>query len=235
MRAAITNTENLIRSVEPSVSGRTSGSLVTEAQKTRLVGLERAPLDDSFREQSRAFEGETTNINELKRQALQNTQLALTEDDNRENSLRGLYGSLYQREQDDAAKAERDRAFAEQQRQFNEQLAQARRASSSGGLAGLFAGGGGSAPAPAAAGNNAPANTDVDQLRSTAYNELRAMFDSKNHTRIVNEMEAIKKSAGYGNLKDRLKLELLARGALGGQVSPTISADVLANGGSLRY
>lgn len=135
LRAAITNTENLIRSVEPSVAGRTSGSLVTDAQKTRLVGLERAPLDDSFREQSRAYDSESANLNELKRQASTESQLAFAEDDAKESGLKGLYDTLYQREQDEIARAERDRAFAEAQRQ-----ARAAAAGSSN-LAKLLAGG----------------------------------------------------------------------------------------------
>ena len=116
LRGAITNTENLIKAVEPSVSGRTGGSLVTEAQKTRLVGLERQPLDDTFREQNRALEGETMNLNELQRQAQQATQLAVADDDSRENALSGLYGTLYQREQDEISKQERERAYQEELR-----------------------------------------------------------------------------------------------------------------------
>ncbi len=142
LRAAITNTENLIRSVDPSVSGRTSGSLVTEAQKTRMVGLERQPLDDSFREQSRAYEGESTNINELNRRALQESQLQVADDDTRENSLSGIYNTLYTKEQNDIAKQERDRAFAEQQRQANA----TRAAASGGGWPRVIGDGGGGAP-----------------------------------------------------------------------------------------
>lgn len=202
LRAAITNTENLIRSVEPSVSGRTSGSLVTEAQKTRLVGQERAPLDDSFREQSRAFEGETANINELKRQSLTDAQLALAEDETKERTLSGLYEALYKREQDEVARQERERLFAEQQRQFNEQQRAARAASAGGNsLAKLLAGGGGGGT-----------TTDAAQspLKATAAQQVNAMLSRRGSESFYKEIAAIAKSAGYGNTLDQAKLELLA-------------------------
>lgn len=115
LRGAITNTENLIRGVDPSVSGRTQGSLVSEAQKQRLIAMEREPLSDQFREQSRALEGETASIADLQRRASQEAQLAIAADDAAENASRGLYQTLYQREQDDIARQERERAFQAQQ------------------------------------------------------------------------------------------------------------------------
>lgn len=195
LRAAITNTENLIRSVEPSVAGRTSGSLVNEAQKTRLIGLERAPLDESFREQSRAFEGESANINELKRQALTDAQLAIAEDDTRQNTLKGLYEALYQREQE-------ERAFAEQQRQFNEQLALSKRAASGGsGLASLLSGGGG-----LTSGGGAPA---ADPTKQKAMADVGNLFKREGQKSFFDEITAIYKSANYGNTYDKAKLELI--------------------------
>ncbi len=139
LRTAITNTENLIKAVEPSVSGRTGGSLVTEAQKTRLVGMERAPLDTAFGEQNRALEGENAMANELQRRALQESQLQIAEDDRQEQGMSGLYSTLYQREQDAQAKAERDRAFAEEQSRARAAAAQ------NSALQSLLAGGGNNA------------------------------------------------------------------------------------------
>jgi hypothetical protein len=50
------NTENLLRNVEGSVSGRTQNSLVTEAQKQRLVAMEQAPLNEAMRIQGQNFD-----------------------------------------------------------------------------------------------------------------------------------------------------------------------------------
>lgn len=199
LRAAIGNTENLLRNVDPSVSGRTQGSLVTEAQKQRLVAMEREPISDQFREQSRALEGETANLNELNRRALTGAQLAISEQDAQENALRGVYQNLYQREQDEAARIQRDREFAEQQRQFNEQL----RASNAGAasLAGLFGGG---------SSRETPASPQVDPLKQKAQTAVTQLLGTNDRGLIQRTYDAIKKSAGYGNAYDQMKLQLLA-------------------------
>ena len=116
LRSAIGNTENLLRSVEPSVAGRTAGSLVTDAQRTKLVTNEREPISEQFREQSRALEGEQGNLSDLSQRSLAEAQLGLGADDAQEAGLRSLYGSLYQREQDEIQRQERERAFQEELR-----------------------------------------------------------------------------------------------------------------------
>lgn len=110
LRSAIGNTENLLRNVDPSVTGRTSGTFTTEAQRQRLVAKEREPISEQFREESRALEGETANTSDLSGRALKAAQLGISDLDSQENSLRALYGSLYQREQEETARIERDKA-----------------------------------------------------------------------------------------------------------------------------
>jgi len=98
LRSAIGNTENLLRGVEGSVTGRTQGSLVTEAQRQRLVNLERQPISDDFREQSRALEGEQSNLSELTGRAMQQAQLGMGEQSSREQYLKSIYDTLFGRE-----------------------------------------------------------------------------------------------------------------------------------------
>jgi hypothetical protein len=57
LRTQLMNTENLLRSVDANVTQRTSGSLVTEAQRQKLVGSEQAPLTESLRVQGNNYEG----------------------------------------------------------------------------------------------------------------------------------------------------------------------------------
>lgn len=123
LRGAISNTENLLRNVDPSVTGRTAGTFTTEAQRQKIVAQERAPISDQFREQSRALEGETANVADLSTRALNAARLGLSEQDAQENSLRTLYASLYQREQDAIARAERERALEEEKKRAAAQLA----------------------------------------------------------------------------------------------------------------
>jgi hypothetical protein len=50
------NTENLLRNVEGNVSGRTQDSVVTEAQRQRLVAQEQEPLNEAMRVQGQNFD-----------------------------------------------------------------------------------------------------------------------------------------------------------------------------------
>src|SRR4051812_46523127 len=54
-RGAIRATEDTIRATPGSVAGRTSGSLVSDAARTRLVQNEMAPLQELYHTQSGAF------------------------------------------------------------------------------------------------------------------------------------------------------------------------------------
>jgi len=55
LQTQLLNSENAIKAVDPSVTGRTSGSLVTEAQRQRLVNMEREPLVGAYNDQSKSF------------------------------------------------------------------------------------------------------------------------------------------------------------------------------------
>lgn len=116
LRGAIQNTENLLKQVDPSVTGRTSGSLVSEAQRTKMVANERAPIADQFSEQSRALEGETANLSDLSSSARTAAQLAISADDQQQNYLQSLYQTTYQRERDEQERQERERQRQEEQR-----------------------------------------------------------------------------------------------------------------------
>lgn len=119
LRGAITNTENLLRNVDSSVTGRTSGTFTTEAQRQRLVAKERAPLSDEFREQSRALEGEQANISDLRQQVGQQTGFAIGEQDKQEGTLKSLYDTLFGREQAETSQREREQARVQEQQRFD--------------------------------------------------------------------------------------------------------------------
>lgn len=200
LRTAITNTENLIRAVEPSVSGRTGGSLVTEAQKSRLIGLERAPLDEAFREQSRAYEGESALEQELRARALQESQLQLAEDDRREQALSGIYGTLYQREQDAIAKAERDRAAAEQQRQASA-------------WSNIFNSNSASTTPQSVSAPVSPTTTTsngITDVEREAYRRIKEL-EGKSDRELLSDLRATSLSAQNGNAIDQFKLRLFAQ------------------------
>lgn len=115
--------------------------------------------------------------------------------------------------------------------------AAARAAAGSGGGGGFnFGGGGFTGETNAPQQQRAAAPQQNNALRQQAYNELKVMMDNRarDPQSFVRELKAINQSAGYGNQKDKLKLELMARGAFGPGTT-SISSNMLANGGSLRF
>lgn len=89
-----------------------------------------------------------------------------------------------------------DRTFEEQQRQFNEQQRTA--AAQGGAFAGLF-----NQPSQ-------PQQTQADPLKQKAVADITHVFNSgRGQDSILQEISAIKKSAGYGNTYDQLKLQLI--------------------------
>lgn len=92
--------------------------------------------------------------------------------------------------------------LAEQRRQFDEQQRAAAASSGSGGGGGLGAG--------AYLGDTGGGGGGSNPQEQAAYNSVRAMLDSKNLARIGSELAAIKRSAGFGNTMDKLKLQIIS-------------------------
>jgi hypothetical protein len=100
-----------------------------------------------------------------------------------------------------------ERQFQEQIRQFNaQQKAAERAAAAAAGGGGYSFGGGGGGGAPSGGGKSDPF---ASVNKQSAANSVLGMLKSGNQTRIANEIAAISKSASYGNIFDKFKLELL--------------------------
>lgn len=112
LRSVIRNTEQALRGVEASVSGRTQGSLVTEAQRSRLANLERAPIAQQFTEQQGALSDEQATYRDLLSEAGTRAGLEYTTQADRLKGLESNYSLAVAQEQ-----------AAEQRRQFEAQLA----------------------------------------------------------------------------------------------------------------
>lgn len=130
LRTTIANTESSLNAVDPSVTGRTSQSLVTEAQRQRMVANERQPIAEQLSGQNKALGDETVNLNENTQQATQLASNRINDYQTGRQALQSQYDAAFQREQAAAAEAAKARDFAESQRQFNEQQATARNAAS---------------------------------------------------------------------------------------------------------
>lgn len=103
LQTQLLNSENAIKAVDPSVTGRTSNSLVTEAQRQRLVNMERQPLTDSYNDQSKQYGVQSGLLKDLLGQADTQTGLAeSTYKTKRQNLADQL--SFAQQQQEAAAK-----------------------------------------------------------------------------------------------------------------------------------
>lgn len=109
-RKAITDTQNLVDAVDPSVTGRTSGSLVTEAQRQGLVTREKTPLLESLGKLQTGFADSRANLADLMSQANLQSQFGIQAD---QNVLAALTQRLDQARYDE----EQRRVEAEQAKQ----------------------------------------------------------------------------------------------------------------------
>lgn len=124
LQTQLINSENALKQVDPSVTGRTSNSLVTEAQRQRLVNMERQPLAETYNTENQQYGTEQSNLNNLLGQANQQTSLAESDYKNKRDSLATQLDFAQKQQAAAQAKAEADRQFAESQRQFNISSAQ---------------------------------------------------------------------------------------------------------------
>lgn len=190
LRGSITNTENLLGGVDNSVTGRTSGTLTTEAQRQRIVANERAPISDTLATQQQGLSSETANLQDVTGQASQEAQLAYGGQQDQLGYLKSIYDTLFAREQ---AQAEAARLAQERQDKLKSDAASLA-------LAKLGLGGGGAAPTDP---NAAP----TDPLAQIAYNDVRTRVSQQSDASLKGDYNATALSASYGNAKDKLKLQ----------------------------
>lgn len=127
LRGAIDNTTKLLSQVAPSVMGRTANSLVTNAQATRQIGNEQAPISQTLNAQTGKYNQATSDLTSLQQQAKDAANGIYTGQQNKLSYLDNLYKTLYGQEQD-ASRATQDQANKD--REYQLQAAAASRANS---------------------------------------------------------------------------------------------------------
>lgn len=103
LRTTLSNTENALNNVDPSVTGRTQGSLVTEAQRQHQVADERAPIADQYGQQSRALATESANQSDALSAAKLLAENQINDYNTGRSALQSRYDTTYKREQDQKA------------------------------------------------------------------------------------------------------------------------------------
>src|SRR3990167_4135416 len=138
LRKTLTNTEQSLRGVEKSVTGRTQGSLVTEAQRSAIANKEREPIMEDYSSISGNLNTEIGNLESALgvAQALSSANVALQEGDYQ--GLLDRYNITSSAESEMQRRKEAAQAAAESRRQFDLKLQESRasRAGSGGGLGG---------------------------------------------------------------------------------------------------
>lgn len=115
LRSTIANTNNALKAVDPSVTGRTQGSLVTEAQRQRQVVNERAPIAEQLGSQTGALGEQTTALNDAMSQATMLATNRVNDWQSGRQALQSRYDTTYKQEQDSlAAQIAREQAQREQ-------------------------------------------------------------------------------------------------------------------------
>ena len=99
LRTTLGNTEAALNAVDPSVTGRTSQSLVTEAQRQRMVAKEREPIASQYGDISRTLGTESANLNDAERSAREIGSGMINDYNTGRQALQSRYESTYGAEQ----------------------------------------------------------------------------------------------------------------------------------------
>lgn len=196
LRSSIVNTEGLLNGVDNSVTGRTSGTLTTEAARSKLVNLERQPISETLATQQSGLSNEQQNLGTAVNDASTGAQLAYGGQQDQLTYLKSIYDTLFAREQ---AQAEAARLEQERQDKLRSDAAQLA-------LSKLGLGNDNATPADP---NAAP----TDPLAQIAYNDVKSRVfgtdksPAQTDAQLKTDYNATSYSAGYGNAKDKLKLQ----------------------------
>jgi len=103
LRTTVANTTNALNAVDPSVTGRTQGSLVTEAQRSRQVANERAPIAGQLSSQTQALDQGQQDLTSALGQATTAATNKVNDYNAGRANLESEYNMAYKSEQDKAA------------------------------------------------------------------------------------------------------------------------------------
>lgn len=202
LRSLVGNLQSSVEQVDPSVRGRLSGGFATEGQASALVNREQAPILANLGKEQTALGNENQNFSTASSLAGQLASSLRSDDETGYQRLLDQYNAATAQEQAAETKRQWEAQQAEQKRQFDVQAAASAKAA---------AGSGGYDLSSILNNLNSPKQDDTsstDKTQQIAYNDVQNVLNSKDPARIQREYEAIKKSAGYGNAYDKVKLGL---------------------------
>lgn len=220
LRTTLSNTENALNNVDPSVTGRTQGSLVTEAQRQRQVTNERAPIAEQYGQQERALGVESGNLNDSLGAARLLAENQVNDYSAGRTALQSRYSDAVSRESEIRRREEADRAFRLEEQKAADARAQAAQAAAG------YSIGGGSASARASA-------PKTDPVQQTAYNDVYTRVSNQSDAELQGDFRATARSAARGNTKDKYKLDLYRQ--LRPDLFSNMGQEAISNFSELRF
>lgn len=201
LRQAITNTTNLLNQIPSGVMGRTQGSLVTGAQANRIAQNESAPVYANLQKENQDYSGAQSDYDRLVQQAQTAANAEIGGQQQQLGNLQSIYSNLFGSEQAKAAQNLEQQKLAEQIREANMSRA------SNNSLAALLAGGGQN-PTPTGS------SPSTDPIQQSAYNDVFTRVNGTNdqlpqsNQQLISDYLATKRSADFGNPRDKAKLAI---------------------------
>lgn len=197
LRGAVANLNTSLNAVDPSVTGRTSGTFTTEAQRQALVSKEQQPIQTDLTARNQDLNLASGDLTTAQGRSNTLASAILAQDKDTYQRLLDQYNasSAYEKQQADqnaaaaAAQLERDK-LNESIREFNHPQ--------TGGGPTLNNGGGSTTP-----------STKTDPVQQAAYNDVNTRIQrNDNSASLISDFNATAKSAGYGNLQDQYKVQI---------------------------
>lgn len=205
LRGLVGNLTSSIDSVDPSVTGRTSGSFVTEGQRQALVNKERAPLLTNLGTEQNALGQEQTGYNTALTSANSLASAMMSQDQNKYQSLLDQYNAATAAEKDAESKRQFDATMAENARQFNSTPhgSAANPGIDLSSIIGALSGG---------------SSTTSQTPAEIAYQNVQG-FLAKGSAAANSDYAATLKSANNGNALDKLKIQAYNKAGIYGPTS----------------
>lgn len=214
LRGLVGNLQSSVEAVDPSVTGRTSGTFTTEGQRQALVSKERAPILGDLSKQQGALGQEQEGFNTAANLAGTLASTLMKDDDTKYQSLLDQYNATTAQEQ----QAEAKRQFEENLKFQREQAAAAAKAAGGGGAGGYDIGG----LLSSIMGGGSTGSKAAPSIQDQAYQNAQK-FLKLNDTQLLSDWLATLKSANNGNAMDKIKIQLYS------QARPDIAKKVSGN------
>lgn len=119
LKSIVGNLQSSVEAVDPSVTGRTSGTFTTEGQRSALVSKEQAPILGNLSKEQGALTSQQADVTQKQSLASQMASALLSDDKSKYQRLLDTYNQSTAQDAATEAKRQHDEQAAEAQREFN--------------------------------------------------------------------------------------------------------------------